>query len=70
MKIDTMAPLVDTKPLYEALAELKDQRGLYSKAAKRFLLAKLKKSVKELRDTAKHLEGELHSYRADQAEQK
>ncbi len=59
MKIDTMAPLVDVHPIYEALAEFKDGRDLYDRVTKAFLRSKLKKAIQTLRETADHLEEEL-----------
>ena len=59
MKVDTMAPLVDTQPAYEALAEFKDQRDLYDKNTKAFLKTKLKRTVEQLRETATYLEEAL-----------
>ncbi len=62
MKIDTLnRSLVDTHPVYEALAELKDQSGIYTGQAKRYLRAKLKATIREMRRTAKHLEKELEA---------
>jgi hypothetical protein len=63
MKLDTMAPLVDTQPVFSAMVELKANGHLLDKATIRFLRAKLKKSIKELRSTAKYIEDELRAMR-------
>jgi len=62
MKIDTLGPLVDVQPAFDALAELKDQRDLYDKATKQFLLAKLRETTENMRDTAKYIEGQLKDF--------
>ena len=59
MKLDTLAPLVDVHSAFDALAELKDKRGLHGPEARRFLRFKLKECAKSLRDTARHLEEQL-----------
>lgn len=59
VKIDTLGPLLDTKPIYEALAEFKDQSDLYDATTKNFLRAKLKATIRELRSTATYLEEQL-----------
>lgn len=61
MKIDTLDHLVDVQPAFLALTELKDQRDLYDKPTKAFLKAKLRKTVKQLRETAKYLEEQLEA---------
>jgi hypothetical protein len=55
MKIDTLEPLVDTQPAFNALVELKSG----PKSTKQFLMAKLRETAKNLRDTAKYLEDQL-----------
>lgn len=58
MKLDTMGPLVDVQPMYEALAELTANDDLLSPAQRTFLLGKLKETIHSLRSTAvKELEG-------------
>jgi len=59
MKIDTLGPLIDVHPIFEALAELKDNRGLYDKPTQRFIRAKLKKCIDELRGTVEFIDKEL-----------
>jgi hypothetical protein len=62
MRIDTLAPIVDTQPAYTALVELKDQRELYDKATKRFIMSKLRQTIGDLRATAKFIENELNAF--------
>jgi hypothetical protein len=59
MKVDTMSPLVDTQPAFQALVELKDQTGMFDAAAKRFLVSKLRRTIKEMRSNASYLEQQL-----------
>lgn len=61
MKIDTLLPLVDVQPAFDALVELKDQRGLHSADAKGFLRTKLTECSKSLRDTAQYLDEQLET---------
>lgn len=59
MKVDTLAPLVDVQPAYDALAELAEQSDLRGPEARAFLRFKLEDCVKRLRETAKHLDARL-----------
>jgi hypothetical protein len=60
VKIDTLArSLVDTKPIYEALAEIKDQSGIYTAATRKYLRTRLKATIREMRSVAKHVDDEL-----------
>lgn len=59
MKIDTLGPLVDVQPAFNALVELKDQRDLYDKPTKQFLRAKLRETAKSLNETAKYISEQL-----------
>jgi len=59
MKIDTLLPLVDVQPAYDALVELKDGRGLHVAEAKGFLRAKLAECSRSLRETADYLDEQL-----------
>lgn len=67
MVVDTLAPLVDTQPAFNALVELKDQRDLYDDATKAFLRAKLERCVKDLRQTAKFIDDQLKEMQAPPA---
>lgn len=65
MKLDTLAPLVDIQPVFSALVELRDQRDLFDRATKAFLVSKLKEAVQSMRDTADFIENELKSLKID-----
>lgn len=60
MKIGTMEPLVDTKDLFQALAEVR--ADITTKEARTFLLHKLREACRQMRETAKHVEGRLNEY--------
>jgi hypothetical protein len=59
MKIDTHKRLIDTQPAFDALAELQDQSGLCNAETKRYLAAKILDSIRDMRETAEHLEKRL-----------
>lgn len=57
MKIDTLAPLVDVQPLYDALAEMKS--NLIDDEDRRYLLHKIQRSCAALARTAKYVKEQL-----------
>ena len=62
MKIETLGRLVDTMPVYEALAELTTRSDFYDAATKAFLLAKLKDTIRDLHQTSKHIDQRVRDY--------
>lgn len=61
MKVDTIAPLVDVQPLYDALAEV-TCNDLMTEEAEEFLLAKLRADIKSTRKALKYIETKLDEY--------
>src|SRR5271157_1694242 len=62
MKIETLGHLVDTKPAFEALAELTARSDIYDAATKAFILAKLKDAVRTLYSTSKHIDQRVREF--------
>ncbi len=59
MKIDTLESMLDTRPLYEALAELSSYNDIMPKSTRRFLIARMRYSIRSLRSTLRHVEERL-----------
>lgn len=68
MKLDTVFPLVDVMPLYEALAEITSTPGgVFTEHGREFLIAKLKVELPELIKSAKHVQSKIKQFEASRA---